>query len=269
MQVPPPLIQIINDMKGPWGVAVNQRGEVVVTEYGSRDMKTPCHRVSVFSPHGKWLRSFGSYGSGKGQLNYPHGVAVDDNIDGNILVADKDNHRIQKFSAEGKFLCQSNEGLRFNRPYGIAFNTKNSKVYVVDASGIQVLNSDLTLFTVKKTPLNDPRGIACDRDGKVYVAEYQNHRVQVFTEGGEFLRMFGETEGKLAYPCGVAVDSRGMLYVSEENNHRVSVFNSEGELVKQFGSHGKGPGQFLHPHGLCVDDSGVVYVCDSKKVQMF
>ena len=76
-------ILTIGDVEKPWGVAINQRREVMVSE-------NDC--VSVFSPSGVKLRSFGTYGSGHGQFEKPHGVAVDG--EGNILVADYNNHRI-------------------------------------------------------------------------------------------------------------------------------------------------------------------------------
>ena len=79
-----------------WGAAVNQRGEVVVTDSNG-------HCVSVFSPSGEKLQSFGKHGSGQGEFNDPGGVAVDG--EGNILVADVNNHHIQKFTAEGQFLA--------------------------------------------------------------------------------------------------------------------------------------------------------------------
>ena len=69
-------ILIIDRLEHPWGVAINQRGEVVVTEGDG-------HCVSVFSPNGEKIRSFGTRGSGRGQFQNPHGVAVDG--EGNIL----------------------------------------------------------------------------------------------------------------------------------------------------------------------------------------
>ena len=71
-------------------------GGVVVTE-----MKGHC--VSVFSPSGQKIRSFGTRGSGQGQFTEPRGVEVDG--EGNILVLDRGNHRLQKFTAEGQFLA--------------------------------------------------------------------------------------------------------------------------------------------------------------------
>ena len=85
-------ILTIGRVDGPWGVAINQRGEVVVAKWEG-------HRVSVFSPSGRKLRSFATHGSSQGQVWYPREVAVD--VEGNILVADSENHRIQRFTSQG------------------------------------------------------------------------------------------------------------------------------------------------------------------------
>ena len=264
-------ILTLGGVDGPRGVAINKRGEVMVTEAGGN-----C--VSVFSPNGKKLRSFGTGGFGHGQFNFPCGITVDG--EGNILVADTSNCRIQKFTAEGQFLTAvDKEGsgpLQFKFPTDIAFNTINNKVYVADFWGhfIQVLNSDLTFSSTfgkegnGKGEFGSPWGIACDSTGKVYVADTDNHRIQVFTVEGKFVRMFGrrgQGRGELVNPRGVAVDTRDMVYISEEDNHRVSVFTTEGQFVTSFGKEGAGPGEFREPFGLAVDDSGVVYVCDSDK----
>ena len=95
-------ILTIGKLKAPWGVAINQRGEVVVTEWSGG-----C--VSVFSSNGKELRSFG------GELRYPAGVCV-----GNILVVDSGNNRIKKLSADGQFLTavgtSGSSRLQFSSP---------------------------------------------------------------------------------------------------------------------------------------------------------
>ena len=261
----------------PWGVAINQRGEVVVTEWGG-------HCVSAFSPNGEKLRSFGTHGSGQGRFASPYGIVVDS--EGNILVADCDNHRIQKFTAEYRFLAAvgtlGSGPLQFSYPTDVTFNMSNSKVYVVDflSHHIQVLNSDLTFSSTfgkhgrGKGQFSNPCGLACDRTGKVYVADSHNHRIQVFTAEGKFLRMFGKHghgRGELARPFYVAVDTSGMVYVSEDNNHRVSVFTSEGQFVTSFGRKGERLGEFNCPRGLAVDNNGVVYVCDryNNRVQVF
>ena len=85
-------ILTIDRLKSPWGVAINQKGEVVVTEEDQ-------HCVSVFSPYGEKIRSFGT---DYGHVQSPRGVAVDG--DENILVVDGWNNRIKRFTAERKDL---------------------------------------------------------------------------------------------------------------------------------------------------------------------
>ena len=257
-------ILTIDEVDDPRGVAVNQRGEVVVAECGG------C-RISVFSPSGEKLQSFGKRGSGQGEFRGPHGVAVDG--DGNIVVADCGNYRIQKFSrtltavdtkAIGRVIC----------PSGIAFNPSNRKVYVVDwdNNSIRVLNSDLTSCSTfgkegkGKGQFFYPWGVACDSTGKVYVADTGNHRIQVFTADGRCRGVFGRhgfEKGELDQPQGVAVDANDMVYISEGWKVQVSVFTSDGRFVTSFG---EGLGS---PHGLAVDDNGVVYVCYDQCIRVF
>ncbi len=268
-------ILTICGVKRPWGITFNQRGEVVVAEWG--------HCVSIFSSSGEKLQTFGTCGSGRGQFINPCGIAVDG--EKNILVADRNNNRIQKFTAESQFLTsvgtEGNGRLKFDYPYGITFNATNDKVYVADTFNhrVQVLNSDLTFSSSfgkggsGKGQFIWPRDIACDRTGKVYVADRENHRIQVFTAEGKFLRMFGrrgEGRGELNLPISIAIDTSNRVYVGD-CNHRISVFTSKGHCLTSFGLEGMGPEEFNYPRGLAVDVSGVVYVCDcdNNRIQLF
>jgi tripartite motif-containing protein 2/3/tripartite motif-containing protein 71 len=267
-------IKTITGLKRPLGVAVNQRGEIIVAEGRG-------HCVSIFSSTGEKLQSFGSKGSGNGQFNQPCGVAVDD--DGNILVADANNHRVQKFTSAGKFIKAVGKvgikPLEFYNPFGIVFH---QKVYISDVANqrIQILNPDLTFSSsfgsqgIGNGQFSHPRGVACDSTGNVYVADSGNHCIQVFTAEGQFLRKFGKYgsgNGELDYPSGISIDSDDVVYVTETNNHRVSVFTCEGEFLTLFGKWGSKPGQFTFPRGIVVDKNGVVYVSDqnNNRLQLF
>jgi tripartite motif-containing protein 2/3/tripartite motif-containing protein 71 len=271
-------IQTINEAVAPCKVAINQDGDMVLTEQGTQ------HCVSVFRGKQK-LRSFGSQGCEEGQFRIPRGIAVDG--EGNIVVADNENSRIQMFTAEGKFIAAvGSEGkgvLQFSHPAGIAICSRYRKVYVADWGNhrVQVLNPDLTFSAVlgsgkkgdSEGEFESPWGVACDSTGKVYIADSFNHRIQVFTPEGKFLRTFGEcgrAPGELSHPKDVAIDSNDMVYVSEGANRRVSVFTSEGTFVRTFGEEGE-PRIFNVPGGLAIDDCGVVYVCDwdSHNIQCF
>ena len=267
----------IGGVKSPWGVAINQRGEVVVSEWGG-------HCVSLFSPNGKKLRSFGTRGSGKGLLRHPAGIAID--RDNNILLVDQHNHRIQKFISDGQFLravgtC-GNGPQHFYYPSGITVNSNNNKVYVADQDNnrVQVLNSKLTFcrtFGRKgsgKGEFDYPLDVACDRYGNVYVVDYGNHRIQVFSAEGKFVQMFGKRgkgRGELVWPRGVTVDANDLVYVSEQDNNRISVFTCKGQFVTSIGRKGAGKGEFNWPTGMAMNNSGVVYVCDydNNRIQLF
>ena len=266
-------LRTIDRVKQPFGVLINQRGEVLVTEWGG-----DC--VSFFSSGGQRLRSFGTRGDGQGQFSNPAGITV--TSDGSFLVVDSSNHRIQKFSAGGQFLTavgtKGSNPLQFSSPRGIAVNKSNNKVYVVDTKNnrVQILNSDLTFSSTfgqtgsSKGQFIGPFGITCNRSGNVYVADRENHHIQVFTAEGKFLRIFGEGSVELKGPTDIAMDSNDMVYVVDDS-HRVYVFTPGEQLVTSFGRQGRGKGEFNLPLGMAVDSSGVVYVCDycNNHVQLF
>lgn len=95
----------------------------------------------IFDSRGRFLFNFGRKGSQDGELLRPTGVAVTQN--GNIIVADRDNHRIQIFSSDGRFISK--------------FGSKG------DGEG----------------QLNDPHGLALTPEGNICVADFRNNRVQI------------------------------------------------------------------------------------------
>ena len=252
-------IGIIGGLSYPWGVTVNQRGEIIVAEYDG-----DC--ISIFSPSGEKIRTFGSEGSAKGLFNGPRAVAVDD--DGNILVVDEGNHRIQKFTASGKFLTavgrEGNKHLEFSSPFGVDVNHRNRKVYICDRGNhrIQILNADLTFSGSFGRQFKFSWSVALDSVGNVYVADGGGHCIHVFTAKGKFLRKFGKEgsgDGELNFPSSVSI-----VYVTEDDNHCVSMFTREGQFLRSFGTKGERPGQFDKPRGIAVDGDGLLYVSDTR-----
>ena len=177
----------------------------------------------------QFLSKWGSQGSGDGQLNFPDGIAVDEA--GNVYVADRDNHRVQKFGADGRFLLTwGSEG----------------------GGDGQFYNAE---------------GIAVDGAGNVYVTDWGRERVQKFTSNGGFLLYLGTEgtgagrgtgDGQFHNPKGISVDRAGNVYVAETINHRVQVFDSNGRFLRKWGSEGSGGGQFNRPTGIAIDRAGNV-----------
>ena len=258
-------LKTITGLKRPWGVAISHRGNIIVAESSG-------HCVSVFSPDGKKIKSFGSPGSGPGQFNRPEGVAVDD--EDNILVVDWGNNCIQKLTSDGKFITAADK-LVLKHPIGIAIHPHNGKVYVADCLNhrIQILNSDLTVSSSFGSEGNgdgqfkQPYDVAFDSTRNVYVVDIRKSYIQVFTAEGQFLRKFGKHgsgDGEFSQPSSISIDSDNVVYVTEYGNHRVSVFTCEGKFLKSFGTCGTGPGRLNYPCGISVDNNGVVYVADSS-----
>lgn len=151
-------------------------------------------RIMVLNVKGKFLRSFGRRGTGEGELNFPNGIALDEQ-GRNLYVADFANGRIQVFSPEGKFKRVIKGEAGFTNPRGLAFDP------------------------VKK---------------RLYVADIFEHRVAVLNEKGELLGNFGTVgSGPLQFhfPNGLWY-GKGILLVADRENHRIVVIHTGGENTK-------------------------------------
>ena len=263
-----PVKTIGTGLNKPTGIAVTDDGQVIVCE----DMG---HCVTVIdSKDGRKVRSFGSHGSGRGQLSRPEDVAITSK--GTLLVTDWGNHRIQEFTMDGECIsCVGSKGnspLQFSDPHSIAINKTTGQVCVVDYGyhRVQVLNADLTfshMFGSRGSGQGQfqcPHGIAIDSQGLVYVANSGNNRIQQFTPGGKHLSSFGtkgSAPGQLTCPLDIAVDDNDLLYICEgDTNSRVSVFTTTGEFVHCFGKD-----QVAFPYRLAFDKCGNLYASDYRK----
>ena len=269
-------IRTIENLQKPQGIATNVQGYIVVA-------KTFGHCVSVLTPQGEKIQSFGSKGSAEGQFTNPRGIALDN--EGNVYVVDEGNDRIQKFTSDGEFIAtvgvRGSGPLQFNTPIGIAFNKKNGRLYVCDQHNhrIQILNTDLTLHGTLGTQGNGngqfecPIGSACDGAGNIYIADYKNHRIQVLTPDGKFLRKFGSQgsdPGKLQFPISISMIGN-KVYVCDNMNHRICVFTTEGKFVTSFGSQGHKQGQFKYPVWIHSTEDGDILISDfdNHRIQVF
>lgn len=119
-----------------------------------------------------------------------------------------------------------------------------------------------------------PRGIAIDASGNIYVADTTNNRVEKFDATGAFVLEFGSFgvgNGQFDTPSGLAIDASGNVYVTDTGNNRVQKFTSAGAYSSQFGSSGDGDGEFNQPYGIAIDASGGIWITDSanSRVQEF
>jgi uncharacterized protein (TIGR03663 family) len=226
-----------------------------IWEYGILQAKTiqadPYQQGKIVLPA---EHLFGTNGSANGQFNAPHGIAVAP--DGTLYVVDTNNNRIQHFSADGQFLNALGRpgditaGTAplgaLNQPWDVAVSPDGQFVYVADTWNhrIQKFTASGTPVTMWGTPLYDPtttdplvlwgpRGIAVDGQGRVFVSDTGNKRIQVYDADGKFIMQIGGeglNTGQFEEPVGLAFDPRGYLYVADTWNQRVQSFvpNADG-----------------------------------------
>jgi DNA-binding beta-propeller fold protein YncE len=184
---------------------------------------------------GKFITRFGGKGDDDKHLDKPEGIAVD--LDGNVFIADYNTGFVKKYDASYKWLLTFSE-------YG-SEKGQNIKSEFMDI-----------------------------RDGKLYMPEAGNHRVNVFDLNGKFLFDFGglgaET-GKFNVPESNRFSSEGKLYVADLKNDRIQVFTKDGKFLSTWGKTGSGPGEFKSPAGISFDKDDNLYVTEigNDRVQVF
>ena len=270
----------------------------------------PAPSVIQFSPEGQVLRAWGGPGAGMQWPRSEHGLFVDD--EGHVWIGSNggSDQVVLKFSRDGELLLQIGEWGQtggsgsenlLGQPADIAVS--DGEVYVADGYGnrrIVVFDAETGAYTrhwgaYGDAPSDDElaafepgqeqasfrspvHAVRISNDGKVYVADRVNNRVQVFTKTGEFLE-----EGLVA-PWTLAMGSvwdiefsrdpaQTYLYIPDGTNQTVWVVLRDGlEVVGSFGRGGRQAGQFGWIHNLAMDAAGNVYtteVDDYKRVQKF
>ena len=118
----------------------------------------------------------------------------------------------------------------------------------------------------------NPHGIAVDGHGSTYIADFENHRVQKFAGGGQFVAAWpipGRRPGALGSPRDVALDDNGNVYVADIGNDRILVYDDGGRLLDTWGERGVNPGELYRPIGLAIARGDVFVVDGSQRVQRF
>ncbi|MGI5526075.1 SMP-30/gluconolactonase/LRE family protein [Streptomyces syringium] len=296
----------------PEGVAVDKEGNLYIADRYN-------HRIRKVTPNGIITTVAGNGTAGfvsdggpavATPLNQPGDVVVDDA--GNLYIADLVNHRIRKVSPSGVITTVAGNGeagyvsdggpaiaTRLHYPHGVALD-REGNLYISEWSGHRVrkVNRNGIITTVAgngtagyvsdggpaiATRLHTPDGLAVDREGNLYIAEYGNHRVRKVTPSGIITTVAGNgvagyvSDGgpaiatRLHGPRRVAVDEGGNLYISDQENHRIRRVGPDGVITTVAGNgtagyvDDGGPAagtRIYQPQGVALDRAGNLYIAD-------
>ncbi|GAA4851728.1 peptidyl-alpha-hydroxyglycine alpha-amidating lyase family protein [Paenibacillus vulneris] len=210
----------------------------------------------IFAPDGTLLDEWRNKDTDGG-----HYVHV--STQGNVYIADWHHHRILVYNPQGELLQAIGDGLPgfnapFNHPTDIA-TTDDGQLFISDGYG----NSNVHHFDAAgnhiktwggpgKGPgqFSTPHAIALDGQGRLWVTDRENNRVQLFDLEGTYVKEIGD----LYHPMDIFIDRKGLVYVTDQTP-RLSVYSPEGELVAR-----NKPASLAH--GVAVDPDGIIYLAD-------
>ena len=210
-------LRSIGYVPGPSEITVDHASNVYVCSIGD-------HKVRKYTADDTLVRTVGGEGNGRDEFNFPNGNCF---YNDTLYVCDSDNNRIKLFDADFNLLNvygKKGKGVgQFNFPCDIDIDSQGM-IYVVDGHNhrIQVFNKNWefqrTIGKKGKGPgeLLQPVCIHIDNE-QIFITEYENNRISVFTTSGQFLATFGERY--LREPEGLAIDQDGFVYVSHSRQN--------------------------------------------------
>jgi sugar lactone lactonase YvrE len=301
----------------PEEVAVGPDGSIYVADVLNHSIRRIQPDGTTTTVAGTGLPGYKDGPAKQAQFNSPYGIAVDKS--GVIYVADSLNRRIRKITPDGmvstlagapeqrdgNFLPDVLDGpptkARFAFPAGIDVDA-DGNVYVADfdANRIRKVAPDGTVTTLagsgiagfadgsaREARFNGPSGVAVDKNGTVYVADFYNHLIRAISPKGDVFTLSGNPEvdeegnplggyedgpadtARFDGPASISIGANGVLYVADYYNNRIRRVEKDGSVTTVAGTgnvgSADGPGaeaSFYTPNGIEFAN-GVIYVADS------
>lgn len=302
----------------PFGVGFDAEGTLFFVEMTA-------HRVRKIGPDGlvTTLAGSGREGSGgdlgpaaRAELNGPHSLAVTKN--GDVFVADTWNNRVRKIDAgSGRITNVAGTGRKgfagddgpaaqadFGGIYCLALDEAGQTLCVADLDNRRVRQIDLKTGIVstlagngkkgvptdgdaaRSAPLVDPRAVALDGRGNLYILERSGHALRVVDRSGKIRTVAGTGQpgdsgddgdarrARLNGPKHLCVSARGDVLIADTENHRIRAYRPEDGTIRGVAGTGRkgtaglggpaGEAELNQPHGVTVGPGGFLYIADSS-----
>jgi DNA-binding beta-propeller fold protein YncE len=256
----------------PFGVAVDSKGRIFVTDNGQA-------LVFVFDREHHKVGYIGM--AGPPRLLTPMGIHVD--AKDRIWLADAEAQKIYAFDPQLNLRASIGKKDELDNPVAVATDLTRNRLYVVDSHAhcIVVYDSETGAYITKfgergigDGQFNFPTDVAVGVDGRIYVTDAMNRRVQIFDTDFKFTEKFGSEGlrwGQFRKPKSIALDEYQNIYVVDSDFCNFQIFDQKKDLLMFLGDFGDGPGQFEVPQQIRIDAQNLVYVVDqmNQRVQIF
>ncbi len=269
-------VSSIEGLQGPMGVAVGPDGRVYVTETGGTRL------IHIYDSLGE--QELGSFSAPDSETVDWVPVYIAVHPDGDVYVSDRAGATIFIFSSDGVPQGQviPPAGAEGWHPLALTFDAAGNlyvadvtpeehRIIVIDPAG--ELKLSFGTQGEAQGEFSYPNGIAVDPDGRIFVTDSNNGRMQAFDKDGQLLFLIGRgmSKGDLAMPRGIAFDSEGRLLIVDTTRASIQTYG-----VSDVGDVGRAPVEFTgaffgdpgrmisfqFPNGLAADDQNRIYVTE-------
>ena len=230
------------------------------------------HVLMVFDGQGRLVETWDQY---KSLFGHPHQVTISPyDPERHVWVVDSGSDQIFKFTNDGKKLVMAigesrvpgNDQTHFNGPTFIAF-LPNGDFYITDGyknARVVKFSKDGQYIMEWGKPgkgpgeFNTVHGISIDGNGRVYVSDRANSRIQIFDLNGKYIDEWRD----IRFPVYQAISKDRHVWISDGTNNKMLKYDLNGQLLYSWGNFGERPGDFWCVHGFSVDSDGNLYTAE-------